>query len=742
MNRFEAEIKLKQIFGIDHFYDEQWEAISKILSGERVLMIERTGFGKSLCYQFPATQFTGMTIIFSPLIALMRDQVNALRSKGISAAYINSEQSDEDNKHVLELALQGDIKILYIAPERQENLEWQYVVNKLDLSMVVIDEAHTISTWGHDFRPAFRRIIKLVDILPAHLPILATTATATERVQHDIEQQIGGKLTTIRGSLTRDNFKLYVIKVKSEDEKMLWLAQHLNSFDGTGIIYTGTRFDTENYAKWLQYVGISTVNYNAGFDAETRKAIEQGLLDNKWKCIISTNALGMGIDKPDIRFIIHTQIPVSPIHYYQEIGRAGRDGLPTTAILFFNESKDNVARIFQDLELPLHFIENSRPSPSQYQTVIELLQEEPLSEKELAFKANMKQGQIRTIRYDLMDQDIIKEVVLGRSKKYEYQFKAPKLDFSQYEILRDLKKNDLKMMEEYVYTSVPRMQYLCHFLDSYEDDSYSNCDNTNLSKLTVDNLDESLVERLKLFRETYIPILEVCESSYKIPTIDGEKTRLTLKIPFPDVFDIYRNSNKVNTYNGIVNYNNFKPQERGIIKDLFDAHRNNKSHITNGVAASYYGISNVGSTIHRCKYAGGGDFPDYLIQLMTKAFKKIFGNFHFDMVIYVPPTVSGDLVRNLATKFAELINVPINHGLYKTKSTQEQKVFNNRLGKHDNVENAFNINCNVKNKSIVVVDDIFDSGETLKEIGRLLTQKGAKYIVPVVIAKTVGGTPE
>lgn len=201
MNRTQAEIKLKRVFNIEHFYDEQWNAISKILAGERVLMIERTGFGKSLCYQFPAILFQGITIVFSPLIALMRDQVNGLKSKGINAAYINSEQSEEENNLVIEQALNNQLKILYIAPERQENQQWLEAVRKMRLSMVVIDEAHTISTWGHDFRPAFRRIINLVELLPSHLPVLATTATATKRVQHDIEQQIGGKLTTIRGSL-------------------------------------------------------------------------------------------------------------------------------------------------------------------------------------------------------------------------------------------------------------------------------------------------------------------------------------------------------------------------------------------------------------------------------------------------------------------------------------------------------------------------------------------------------------
>ena len=372
IERLEHEQNLKRIFGIDHFYDEQWDAIERILSGERILMIQRTGFGKSLCYQYPATQFSGVTVIFSPLIALMRDQVKSLNRKGISARYINSEQSPEDNSATIQAALNGEIKILYIAPERQENQEWIEATRRMKLSMVVIDEAHTISVWGHDFRPAFRRIINLVKLLPQDLPVLATTATATKRVQNDIERQIGGKLTTIRGSLVRSNFNLYVIKVQSDDEKMVWLAQHLNSIEGTGLIYTGTRVDTEQYAKWLVHNGVNAINYNAGHDAETRKDIENGLMENRYKCVVSTNALGMGIDKSDIRFIIHTQIPASPIHYYQEIGRAGRDGKTTTIILFFNEHiGDN--GFADDYRLPKSFIDGARPSRDKYLKAINAL---------------------------------------------------------------------------------------------------------------------------------------------------------------------------------------------------------------------------------------------------------------------------------------------------------------------------------------------------------------------------------
>ena len=441
ITRSKAETILKQVFGLEHFYDEQWNTIERLLRGERMLLIERTGFGKSLCYQFPAILFDGVTIIFSPLIALMRDQTNALKAKGIAARYINSEQAPEENTQAIADALEGNIKILYIAPERQENQEWIEATRKMKLSMIVIDEAHTISVWGHDFRPAFRRIINLVNLLPKDMPVLATTATATLRVQQDIEQQIGGNLQTIRGNLLRDNFHLYVVETQSEEEKMIGLAHWLKRLPGTGLIYVGTRIQTEQYARWLQQNEIDCIGYNAGLDGEQRKEIEQGLMENRWKCIISTNALGMGIDKPDIRFVIHTQIPASPIHYYQEIGRAGRDGKPTVAILFYNSSKD-ANGVQEDYKLPKVFIESARPTTNTYLKVISLLQEEPLGLYDLMRKTNLKQTPLMVIKADLIEQDIIKEVIYNGCKKYEYQFGANPLDTTIFEEVRSAKLKD------------------------------------------------------------------------------------------------------------------------------------------------------------------------------------------------------------------------------------------------------------------------------------------------------------
>jgi ATP-dependent DNA helicase RecQ len=473
MTRQEAEATLQRIFKLPKFYEKQWESIERILKGERVLLIEKTGFGKSLCFQFPATVFTGTTIIFSPLIALMRDQVKKLTALGISAKCINSEQTPEENSQIINDAKQGKIKILYIAPERQENSEWIDATRQMNLSMVVVDEAHCISVWGHDFRPAFRRIINLVKLLPKGLPVLAATATATKRVEQDVAQQIGGNITTLRGNLMRDSFRLFVVKVTTEDEKLIWLGKNLEKLPGSGILYTGTRVDTEIYSRWLEHLKISSTGYNAGLNADSRIAVENGLMNNQWKCIISTNALGMGIDKPDIRFIIHTQIPQSLIHYYQEIGRAGRDGQSCYIILFYNP---------EDRKLPEAFIEGGRPAARKYEKVIAVIKQELLGEKDLMRRTNLKQTQIRVIKADLIEQGIIREVIINRSKKYEFVPNSEPLNTKAFEELRIAKTKDLDSMIQYVDTTESRMKFLCDYLGDTSNHIFTNCDNTGEKK--------------------------------------------------------------------------------------------------------------------------------------------------------------------------------------------------------------------------------------------------------------------
>ncbi len=680
LTRTQAEGLLQTCFKLNHFYDEQWETIESLLEGQRILLIHRTGFGKSLCYQFPAILFEGITVVFSPLIALMRDQIQQLKSLGISAECVNSEQTNEENRTILEQARQNREKILYIAPERQENPEWLEAVREMKLSMVVIDEAHCISVWGHDFRPAFRRIINLVESLPQELPVLATTATATEKVAQDIIQQMGSNVKYIRGNLMRENLVLNVVRVSSEDDKLAFLARYLPAMKGTGIIYTGTRVNTEVYSSFLNRQGTDVVNYNAGFDAERRREIEEGLLNNRWKCVVATNALGMGIDKPDIRFIIHTQIPASPIHYYQEIGRAGRDGKKALIILLYNP---------EDRELPEHFIENSRPPIQHYHRVVNRLKlkKKAMGTWDLMRKTNLNRTKIEVIIKDLIEQDIVKEVTGGRSKKYQYQSNAPPLNTTAFEEFREFKLGELDKIIEYAETDRCRMFYLCEYLEDKNEGVCDKCDNCRGKKWTYEiNADEQ--QKVDDFKNNYFPEIELVSRTQQEKSISERRSKLV-----------------------------------------------------NGVAFSYYGFSNVGSTIHHCKYENGGDFPDFLLQGVLRAYRSYFKDEQFDLIIYAPPTESGDLVKNFAKKVSADLGIPISHGLIKLRGTEPQKVFQNYVLKRDNVKGAFDYEnpAEVKGKNILLIDDICDSRATIREIGKLMSKLGVNKIAPLVIAKTISG---
>jgi len=665
MNRLEAEVKLKQVFGFDKFFDDQWKTIDRILQRRRVLLIEKTGFGKSLTFQFPATQFDGLTIIFSPLIALMRDQIKSLNVKGIKADLINSQETNERNDLIIQKAINNELKILYITPERLASLSWQNAVSKMNISFIVIDEAHCISTWGHEFRPDFRRIINLMQVLPSSIPVLATTATATLGVSEDIKKQICKDIELIRGDLLRENLRLNVIHVDSEEDKMAWIAHYLKEVKGNGIVYTGTRSNSEIFSKWCESEKLNTIYYHAGLDSDSRKLVEKEWMNNKYKAVISTNALGMGIDKSDIRFIIHTQITQSPIHYYQEIGRAGRDGKTAEIFLLFNP---------KDTDLPLSFINNARPSVKKYEKVIHALKQEPLGEKNLMKATNLKQTQIRTIKADLLDQTIIREVMYGRSKKYEYQYNAPQLNTTSFEALRNHRLQEFEKMVKYTNTDKCKMLYLCNYLGDSNSNNCEICDSClhNKNKFSMSENDK---EKIKQFEDNFFPILEV------------ETTR---------------------------------------------------TNLINGVASSYYGFSNVGAIIHKCKYENRGDYPTILLKQTLRAFGRTFKEQKFDLVLFVPPTKSGNLVENFANKIASTLKLPI-EPLVKTRETKEQKIFQNGALKTENIKDAFGINIDIMNKSILLIDDIFDSGATIKEIGKMLTKKGAKVIAPLVIAKTVGG---
>lgn len=669
MTRQQAEIQLQKLFGFRQFHDLQWRVIENLLAGRRVLFIEKTGFGKSLCFQFPASQLDGVTIVFSPLIALMRDQVRSMQDKGIRAAAINSNQEDAENAAIIAKAQDNQLNILYIAPERMENVAWITAAREMKISMVVIDEAHCISMWGQSFRPNYRRIVNLVRLLPKNFPVLATTATATLRVQEDIIEQVGTDLIPIRGRLMRSNIRLFVVHVESEDEKFFWLAQYLPKLEKTGIVYTGTQANTDIFSNWLHFLKFNSAAYSGRLDPESRMRVESDFISNKYDCVVSTNALGMGIDKPDIRFIIHTQVPQSPIHYYQEIGRAGRDGREAFAILLYNPNEDD--------ELPRAFIEGSKPAIAKYEKVIAVTRKALLGRSEIIKATNLKQTQVSVILADLIEQKIINEQIVGKSKKYFFNPDAPALDLTAFETLRIAQNQELEKMLEYTGILSCRMKYLCNYLGDERQGACGVCDNDTGQHMRV-VATEHMIQQLQEFRETFFPELEV-------------KTQ--------------------------------------------------RSNIVNGVAASYYGVSNVGAALRHSKYESGGDFPDWLLRLTLKALRKHYGNAKYDLILYVPPTESGDLVKNFAEKISSTLNIPISHKLVKTAVTSPQKVFQSGISKKENVHGKFAYQNpdEIQGKSILLIDDIFDSGYTIKEIGQYLTNIGATSISPLVIARTVGG---
>ncbi|MDI5888782.1 DNA helicase RecQ [Flavobacterium yafengii] len=322
--------KLKENFGFEKFRPNQEDIINCILSGQDTLAIMPTGGGKSICFQLPALIFPGITIVISPLIALMKDQVDGLKANGIEACYINSSQTEEERQFYLELLKSNTIKLVYIAPESLSFLD--SIFNSLSISLIAIDEAHCISSWGHDFRPAYTNLGYLKNRFPS-TPILALTATADKATRKDISEQLNLKNPRLFvASFDRKNLSLEVRPALDRVKQIIDFIQEKPN--ESGIIYCLSRKTTEELADKLQKIGISAKAYHAGLDTKIRSKTQDEFINDDCKVVCATIAFGMGIDKSNVRWVIHYNLPKNIEGYYQEIGRAGRDGLPSETVLF------------------------------------------------------------------------------------------------------------------------------------------------------------------------------------------------------------------------------------------------------------------------------------------------------------------------------------------------------------------------------------------------------------------------
>ena len=326
--------KLKKYFGYDSFRQGQRELIENILEGRNVLGVLPTGGGKSICYQLPALITDGLSLVISPLISLMKDQVDSLRENGINAGFINSSLDSEEYRKILSDVKTGQIKILYISPERLENEFFRNFIRDIDISFVAVDEAHCISQWGHDFRPSYKLIPDLYQI-KGDVQILAFTATATKEVREDIinNLQLSNPFIKVTGF---DRKNLY-FKVAKPKNKLTYLNSYLKDHrDDSGIIYASTRKKVDDIYKNLKSRGYAIEKYHAGLSEDERKKAQDNFIYDRAKIIVATNAFGMGIDKSNVRFVIHYNMPKDMESYYQEAGRAGRDGEDATCILLYS----------------------------------------------------------------------------------------------------------------------------------------------------------------------------------------------------------------------------------------------------------------------------------------------------------------------------------------------------------------------------------------------------------------------
>ncbi|MGX7677459.1 RecQ family ATP-dependent DNA helicase [Jatrophihabitans sp. DSM 45814] len=497
--RLQAEVHLRALAGPDAVLrEDQWTAIEALtVDRRRALVVQRTGWGKSAVY-FVATALlrangSGPTVIISPLLALMRNQIAAAERAGIRAATINSTNLEDWTKTYASIN-RGEVDVLLLSPERLNNPDFRdNVLPELAATcgLLVVDEAHCISDWGHDFRPDFRRLRTLLPELPAGIPVLATTATANSRVVEDITDVLGLRhepaasgrsaadgVLVLRGSLDRQSLHLGVLRLPSTAHRLAWLADHLNDFDGSGIIYTLTVAGSQEVAAYLRERGYSVAAYSGQTEQTERLAAEDDLINNKVKALVATSALGMGFDKPDLGFVIHFGAPSSPIAYYQQVGRAGR-GVASAQVILMPGTEDQAVWDY--------FVSVGFPREQQVRTTLAALEANgaPMSTAALETQVDLSRSRLEMM-LKVLDVDGAANRVRGgwiaTGEPWSY-------DEPRYAKVTAVRESEQAAMREYLALRTCRMRYLRRQLDDPAATDCGRCDNCGgmtLSQATDD----------------------------------------------------------------------------------------------------------------------------------------------------------------------------------------------------------------------------------------------------------------
>lgn len=694
MNRVEAQQLLQVALAnpAAEFRDGQWEAIDALVNRrQKLLVVQRTGWGKSSVYFISTRIFRdrgmGPTIIVSPLLALMRNQIESAQRLGIRAETMNSTNRD-DWQTVTERVRNNQIDCLLISPERLANDTFietvlQPVADRI--ALMVIDEAHCISDWGHDFRPDYRRIINILRLLPANTPVLGTTATANNRVVSDIQTQLGD-IQIHRGSLTRESLALQTMILPDQASRLSWLAQVIPSLPGTGIVYTLTTRDAEQVAEWLCVNGIDARAYHGSIKAEGfedsnvyRQHLEASLLNNQLKVLVATTALGMGYDKPDLSFVIHYQAPGSIVSYYQQVGRAGRGIDRAIGVLMSGVEDHNIHEFFRD---------SAFPSEGQVNDILHVLENsDGLSLGGIEEQTNLRHGQIEKVLKLLSVENpapVIKSGTHWLRTAVHYQ-----MDHARIAHLTGQRVEEWREVQAYLADGRCKMTFLRQALDDFDLSPCGKCDSCVGEPLINQPVDPIIVHHASLFLKradmVITPKAQVASGAF---SNYGFRGNLPIRL---------------------------RAQE--------------------GRVLSRWGDAGWGGTVANNKHAGR--FSDELVEATAEMILQRWQPEPAPQwVCCVPSRNHPELVPDFARRLAARLGLPFIDAVSKIRDNQPQKGQQNRYHQCRNLDGAFAINPELPETPVLLVDDIVDSGWTLTVIAALLQQTGSGVVYPVALASS------
>lgn len=665
------------------FRDGQEEAIRHVVENRgRLLVVQKTGWGKSLVY-FIANKLMreaglGPGLLVSPLLALMRNQIAAAIRMGVRAFTINSDNQNEWNQ-VEQKLRSNEVDILLISPERLANERFRsQVLSRISsrIALLVIDEAHCISDWGHDFRPHYRLLERVVRTLPNNLRLLATTATANNRVMADLTEVLGPKLTIFKGDLNRPSLKLQTIRLLSQADRLAWLADQLPQIEGHGIIYTLTVRDAVQVSRWLRSRGLEVEAYT-GETAEGREQLENALLNNQLKALVATPALGMGFDKPDLAFVVHFQAPGSVVAYYQQVGRAGRAINAAYGVLLSGSEETDITN---------YFIDSAFPSRSEVKKILDALEIERngLSLHELLGRVNLSYRRIQTT-IDLLALESPSPIAKLNTKWRLTSSRLHDSFWERTERLTNLRRSEQVQMQQYVKLQSGHMKFLIDALDGV----CSEIGSVELPALPLQPSQSMVIEALRFLRRSSLEI-------------EPRKQWPTGGLP------VYRAHGRISP-------------------DL---------QYQTGRALCAWNDAGWGELVQLGKYKSGC-FDQDLIVACERLIREWNPQPAPAWVTYIPSLRHPVLVADFARRLANRINLPFREVLVKRDNRPQQKSMANSAQQARNLDGAFSVNKHsVIARPVLLVDDMVDSRWTFTVAAWLLRMNGAGEVFPLALAST------